>query len=142
MEYEVAVTPSSSAHEMVRDVVVEEMTYTVSPSGEENIVCQREPHRLTCCFNSNRPNWSRISTVDCLQCNNVCSGWSQSRDSGFSSTTIIDIHSSDQCSTDSRLYYVASYHSITVQTSQLIPLNCDTSGCDSAFSRHWRISRS
>ena len=68
MEYEVAVTPSSSAHEMVRDVVVEEVTDTLSPSGVENIViCQREPHRLTWCFNSNRPNWSRISTVDCLQ---------------------------------------------------------------------------
>ena len=35
MEYEVAVTPSTSAHEMVRDVVVEEMTDTLSPSGEE-----------------------------------------------------------------------------------------------------------
>ena len=34
MEYEVAVTPSTSAHEMVRDVVVEEMTDTLSPSGE------------------------------------------------------------------------------------------------------------
>ena len=68
MEYESAVKLSSSAHEMVRDVVVEEMTDTLSPSGEENIVLyQMEPHRLTCCFNSNRPNWSRISTVDCLQ---------------------------------------------------------------------------
>ena len=38
MEYEVAVTPSSSSHEMVRDVVVEdneEMTDTLSPSGVE-----------------------------------------------------------------------------------------------------------
>ena len=35
MEYDVAVTPSTSAHEMVRDVVVEEMTDTVSPSGEK-----------------------------------------------------------------------------------------------------------
>ena len=35
MEYEVAVTPSSSIHEMVRDVVVEEMTDTLSPSGVE-----------------------------------------------------------------------------------------------------------
>ena len=35
MEYEVAVTPSTSAHEMVRDVVVEEITDAVSPSGEE-----------------------------------------------------------------------------------------------------------
>ena len=34
MEYEVAVTPSS-AHEMVRDVVVEEVTDTLSPPGEE-----------------------------------------------------------------------------------------------------------
>ena len=33
MEYEVAVTPSTSAHEMVRDVVVEEMTDTLSQSG-------------------------------------------------------------------------------------------------------------
>ena len=33
MEYEVAVTPSTSAHEMVRDVVVEEITNTLSPSG-------------------------------------------------------------------------------------------------------------
>ena len=33
MEYEVAVKLSSSAHEMVRDVVVEEMTDTLSPSG-------------------------------------------------------------------------------------------------------------
>ena len=28
MEYEVAVTPSTSAHEMVRDVLVEEVTNT------------------------------------------------------------------------------------------------------------------
>ena len=35
MEYEVAVTPSTSAHEMVRDVVVEEITDTLNPSGEE-----------------------------------------------------------------------------------------------------------
>ena len=38
MEYEVAVKLSTSAHEMVRDVVVEEMTDTLSTSGEENIV--------------------------------------------------------------------------------------------------------
>ena len=37
MEYEVAITPSSSAHEMVRDVVVEEVTNTLSTSGEENM---------------------------------------------------------------------------------------------------------
>ena len=37
MKYEVAVIPSTSAHEMVRDLVVEEMTDTLSPSGEENI---------------------------------------------------------------------------------------------------------
>ena len=35
MEYEVAVIPSTSAHEMVRDVVVEEMTDTLNPSGGE-----------------------------------------------------------------------------------------------------------
>ena len=35
MEYEVAVTPSTSTHEMVRDVVVEEMTDTLSPPGVE-----------------------------------------------------------------------------------------------------------
>ena len=35
MEYEVAITPSTSAHEMVRDVVFEEITDTLSPSGEE-----------------------------------------------------------------------------------------------------------
>ena len=35
MEYEVAVKLSSSVNEMVRDVVVEEMTDTLSPSGEE-----------------------------------------------------------------------------------------------------------
>ena len=35
MEYEVAVTPSASVNEMVRDVVVEEMTDTLSPSGVE-----------------------------------------------------------------------------------------------------------
>ena len=35
MEYEVAVKLSSSIHEMVRDVVVEEMTDTLSPSGEK-----------------------------------------------------------------------------------------------------------
>ena len=34
MEYEVAVTPSTSANEMVRDVTDEEMTDTVSPAGE------------------------------------------------------------------------------------------------------------
>ena len=38
MEYEVAVTPSSSVHEMVRDVVVEEMTDTVSPSGRRGFI--------------------------------------------------------------------------------------------------------
>ena len=35
MEYDVAVTPSTSAHEMVRDVVVEEVTDTLSPSGKK-----------------------------------------------------------------------------------------------------------
>ena len=35
MEYEVAVTPSASVNEMVKDVVVEEMTNTLSPSGVE-----------------------------------------------------------------------------------------------------------
>ena len=35
MEYEVAVTPSTSTNEMVRDVVVGEVTDTVSPAGEE-----------------------------------------------------------------------------------------------------------
>ena len=35
MEYEVAVKLSTSAHEMVRDVVGEEITDTLSPSGEE-----------------------------------------------------------------------------------------------------------
>ena len=38
MEYEVAVKLSSNAHEMVRNVVDEEVTDTLSPSGEENIV--------------------------------------------------------------------------------------------------------
>ena len=33
MKYEVADKLSSSAHEMVRDVVVEEVTDTLSPSG-------------------------------------------------------------------------------------------------------------
>ena len=41
MEYEVAVKLSSSAHEMVRDVVDEAVTDTLSPSGcidnEENV---------------------------------------------------------------------------------------------------------
>ena len=37
MEYEVAIKLSSSAHEMVRDVVVEEVTNTLSTSGEENM---------------------------------------------------------------------------------------------------------
>ena len=38
MEYEVADKLVSSENEMVRDVVVEEVTDTLSPSGEENIV--------------------------------------------------------------------------------------------------------
>ena len=38
MEYEVADKLVSSDNEMVRDVVVEEVTDTLSPSGEENIV--------------------------------------------------------------------------------------------------------
>ena len=40
MEYEVADKLSSSAQEMVRDVVVEEVTDTLSTSGVENIVCR------------------------------------------------------------------------------------------------------
>ena len=38
MEYEVADKLVSSDNEMVRDVVFEEITDTLSPSGEENIV--------------------------------------------------------------------------------------------------------
>ena len=38
MEYEVAVTSSTSAHEMVRDVVVEEITDTLSPSGRRGFI--------------------------------------------------------------------------------------------------------
>ena len=38
MEYEVAIKLASSTHEMVRDVVVEEVTDTLSASDEENIV--------------------------------------------------------------------------------------------------------
>ena len=38
MEYEVAETPSTSAHEMIRDVVVEEVTDTLSPSGGRELI--------------------------------------------------------------------------------------------------------
>ena len=38
MEYEVAATPSTSAHEMVRDVVVEEVTDTLSPPGHREFI--------------------------------------------------------------------------------------------------------
>ena len=38
MEYEVAATPSTSAHEMIRDVVVEEVTNTLSPSGHREFI--------------------------------------------------------------------------------------------------------
>ena len=38
MEYEVAIKLSTSTHEMVRDVVVEEMTDTVSPSGRRELI--------------------------------------------------------------------------------------------------------
>ena len=55
MEYEAADKLSTSAHEMVKDVVVEEMTDTLSPSGEEKKSRRRSntklcmPHTIDLC---------------------------------------------------------------------------------------------
>ena len=67
---------------------------------------------LTCSCYSITTEWSRTNTVDCCHCNSVFSGWIQSRDSASSSTTIIDILSCNNHSTECDLYCVASYLSI------------------------------
>ena len=139
MEYEVADKFVSSDNEMVRDVVDEEVTDTLSPSGEENIVIGGN--------HTDQPDAiDLIGPLPALL--TACNVTVYSVD-GFSPETVASLALPSLTFTvlisvplALASYYVASYHSITLQTRYLSPLDCDTDGCDSAFSRHRRVSRS